>query len=867
MTTPAPDSLAQELAYYKHQVDEVAGQNLKLDYAISGLRHQIRQKQQGFALLSELHQAIGAQKRISAIFETAIGAINSTLGMDRTVVLMPTEREHTYRPGQWLGFLGEHADRFGSLELEFPAEFANGDGLLIATRKTQSTPLIERVRGAFGLPCFICVPVIADSTPIGLLLSGRLKEARPLYPPLDQGDADTFRAIAGLISASVQNMRISVLEEMDRLKTEFFANISHEFRTPITLTLGPLEQVLTGRYGELAGPVRMQLEVMHRNQQRLLELINQILDLAKLEAGRMDLRCAPMPDINPFIEQRAGQFGSAAALRGVSLRLALDDRLDGADLYADREKLDRLLVNLLSNAVKFTREGWIEVRTERAGDQFQLTVTDTGVGVAPDELPHIFDRFRQAGGGAAREYSGTGIGLALVQEIAALHGGTVTAHSQPGKGSVFRVTIPLGSEHLNPASVLELAAGDWGGDLVSPAALLALDQTGPQHDVEKANAAAEAAFDPARRTILYAEDNADLRAHVHELLATDYNVFVAADGRAALGELRARPYDLLVTDLMMPRVSGGDLVQAVRADDALRALPVLVLTARTAVSARIEGLDAGADDYLAKPFDPSEFRARVRSLLRIKEYQDTIRGQANELSRWNRTLNDRVRQQVQQIEGLRAQLEAQLHEVQASRSRIVQATDDARRRLERDLHDGAQQRLATVGLMLRSAQARLGSDADPALNRALAQAVAELQAGLAELRTLARGLHPAILSDEGLVPALRALAGRSPVPVKLAAPALGRLPGPVETAAYFVVSEALTNVVKHADATAAQVTLEHADGMLIVTITDDGAGGASMGAGSGLRGLADRVAALDGRLELHSPAGDGTWLRAELPCG
>ena len=866
MTDPAPESVAQELAYYKRQVDAVAGQNLKLEYAISGLRHQVRQKQRGFALLSQLQHSIGAQTRISAIFETAIGAINSALGMDRTVVLMPTEREHAYRPGQWAGFLGQHAEHFGSLEFEFPPEFASGGGLLIVTGKTERTPLTDRVREAFGLPYFICVPVIADGASIGLLLSGRLTEAQPLYPALDQGDADTFHAIAGLISASVQNMRIAVLEETDRLKTEFFANISHEFRTPITLTLGPLEQVLGGRYGELPGPVRAQLEVMRRNQQRLLELISQILDLAKLEAGRMELRCAPMPGINRFIEQRAGQFGSAARLRGVDLRLTLDGRLDGADLYADREELDRLLVNLLSNAVKFTREGWIEVRTERAGEQFRLTVADTGAGIAPDELPHVFDRFRQGAGGAAREYAGTGIGLALVKEIAALHGGTVTAHSQPGKGSVFRVTIPLGSGHLNPASVVEDAAADAGDDPVSPAGFLALGEAAPQDDLEEANAAAQAAFDGTRRTILYAEDNADLRAYVRDLLAAEYNVFVAADGQAALEQLRARPYDLVVTDLMMPRVSGRDLVQAVRSDDALRAIPVLMLTARTAAAARIDSLDAGADDYLAKPFDAAEFRARIRSLLRIKDYQDTIRAQA-ELAQWNRTLNDRVRQQVQQIEGLRAQLEAQLVEVRASRSRIVQAADDARRRLERDLHDGAQQRLTTVGLMLRSAQARLGPAADPALRRALEQAAGELRAGLGELRALARGLHPAILSDEGLVPALRALTSRSPVPVTLTAPPLGRLPGPVETAAYFAVSEALTNVIKHAAAAAAQVTLEHADGTLILTITDDGAGGASLGAGSGLRGLADRVAALDGRLELRSPAGQGTCLRAELPCG
>ncbi len=860
MGEPELELVQRELAYYKRQVDEVAGQNLKLDYAISGLRHEIRQKQQGFALLSQLQQSIGAQKRISAIFELAIAAINSVLGMDRTVVLTPTDRPHSYLPSQWVGFLEQQAQRFRLLEFEFPREFASGEGLLIATRATETTALIARLRDAFGLPYFVGVPVIVEGAPIGLLLSGRLKEARPLYPPLDEGDVDTFRAIAGLISASVQNMRISVLEEMDRLKTEFFANISHEFRTPIALTLGPLEQLLSGGRGELPGRVREQLEVMQRNQQRLLELINQILDLAKLEAGRMELRCAPMRDVNRFVEQRAVQFRPVAERRGVELRLELDQRLDGADLYVDSAELDRLVVNLLSNAVKFTHEGWVGVSTERAGEAVLLTVADSGVGIAADELPHIFDRFRQAGGGATREYAGTGIGLALVKEIAALHGGEVTVHSQQGRGSTFRVAIPLGKDHLNPASVVEVAADEAERGASSSAAFLLLEGAGAADGVEEANAAARATFDPAKRTILYAEDNADLRDYVRDLLAPDYNVFLAADGREALELSRAQPPDVLVTDLMMPLLSGQELVQAVRADRALESIPVLVLTARSAVGARIESLDAGADDFASKPFDAAELRARIRSLLRIKEYQDTIRTQAQELADWNQSLGDRVREQVQQIEAL-------LREVHASRARIVQAADDARCRLERDLHDGAQQRLTTVGLILRTAQAKPGALTDPELARVLAQGIEELKAGLAELRALARGLHPAILSEEGLLPAVRALTSRSPVPVELLAPALERLPGPVETAAYFVVSEALTNVVKHANASGAQVTVERDDSVLIVEVADDGSGGAAIAAGSGLRGLSDRVAALDGRLALDSPTRGGTRVRCELPCG
>lgn len=643
------DPVRQELAYYKRQVDALGAENLKRDYEVSGLRHELRQKQQGFALLSQLQQAIGAQTQISSIFETVIRAVNSVLGMDRTVVLTPTERANAYRPSQWVGFREQQAERFSTVEFELPPAFATGDGVLVVNRATESTPLVAQIQEAFELPYFVCLPVMVEGAPIGLLLSGRLKEARPLYPPLDQGDVDTFQAIAGLISASVQNMRIAVLEETDRLKTEFFANISHEFRTPITLTLGPLEQLLAGRRGEVPAAVREQLEVMLRNQERLLELINQILDLAKLEAGRLTLRCMRLADVNGFVGERASQFRAAAERRGVELRLSLDEKLHDADLYADRERLDRLLVNLLSNALKFTHEGMIEVGTERVDGAVRITVADTGIGIEPDDLPFIFDRFRQAEGGAAREYAGTGIGLALVKEIAELHGGEVAVHSSLGKGSAFRVTLPLGRAHLDPESVVE--APETAEPVPAPFPTFLLEEgAGSEDDVEDANAAAAAAFDETKRVVVYAEDNRDLRRHVRELLAAHYNVFVAPDGRAALELARQRPPDLILTDLMMPHVTGRELLEAVRADEALSSIPVILLTARAGMDARIESLDAGADDYLAKPFDEGELLARIRSLLRTKEYQDTIRAQAAELAQWNQTLSERVEEQVREIE-------------------------------------------------------------------------------------------------------------------------------------------------------------------------------------------------------------------------
>lgn len=640
----APEELQKELAYYKRRVDELSGENLKLDYTLSGLRHEIKQKRQGFALLSELQQTVGAEKDVSTIFETTIEAINSTLGMDRTVVLSPTEEEHTYRPAHLLGFREEDAARLAERTFLFPEEFQEGSGLLLVNKATDSTPLIEEIREAFDLPFFICVPVMGEGGPIGLLLSGRLKEARPLYPPLNQGDVDTFQAISGLISASVRNMRVAVLEEMDRLKTDFFANISHEFRTPIALTIGPLEQLLNGRCGELPAEVRERLTVMRRNQERLLGLVNQILDLAKLEAGGMELQASAVEDVNALVRERAETFRSVAEEQGVELRFALDSAAADADVYLDREKVEKVLFNLLSNAVKFTREGWIEVSTSVQGGVLQVAVTDTGVGIKEDQLPHIFDRFRQADGSESREYAGSGIGLALVKEVAELHGGDVDVLSQYGKGSTFRVTIPLGRNHLAPSAIVDTPVGEESVEPVpnemAPEVVMegATDRVG----AAKLNEEAREAFDPDRPTVVYAEDNPDMRQHVRDLLGDEFNVFLAVDGRDGMDAVREYRPDLVITDQMMPNMSGRDFLQELRNDEELRSIPVIFLTARAGSEARIDSLDAGADDYLTKPFHEGELLARVRNLIRARE-------QERELAELNRRLEVRVEEQMAEL--------------------------------------------------------------------------------------------------------------------------------------------------------------------------------------------------------------------------
>ena len=649
--TPDRKQLQEELEYYKRRLDELAGENFRRDYEISGLRKEVKQKRQAFSLLSQLQQTIGAEKEISNIFTKVLVAVNATLGMDKTVVLTPTEKEHHYQPTQWTGFTeegrsSEFARRMSDTAIAFPLEFAGGSGLLLVNKNTAPTPLIETLRRTFELQYFVCVPIMVEARSIGLLLSGRVKEASSIFPPMDQGDVETFQSIAALISFSVENMRIGALREMDRLKTDFFSNVSHEFRTPITLTLGPLEGILASRYGEVSDTIRQQALMMQRNQERLLSLVNQILDLAKLEGGGMQLQAAPMPDMNRFVEQRVRQFRSMAEGRGLEMRVSLAPEIVGADLLIDREKFDKVLFNLLSNACKFTKEGYVEVSTEIHQGALRITVTDTGIGIKADQLPYIFDRFRQAEGGLSREYAGTGIGLTWVKEIAKLHGGDVTVHSQYGKGSSFRVSIPLGRAHLAPSSVVEAADEELAAGRGSRKAFIVSEGAADQEGVDHINRIAEEALDSGKPTILYAEDNSDLRNYVRELLAAHYNVFLAVDGHDALEKVRRYAPDLLLTDHMMPRMSGRDLLRAIRSDPERSSLPLLFLTARAGSEARIESLDAGADDYLTKPFDEGELLVRIRGLLRV-------RAQERELVELNRALETRVEQQVAEIERMR----------------------------------------------------------------------------------------------------------------------------------------------------------------------------------------------------------------------
>jgi PAS domain S-box-containing protein len=432
------------------------------------------------------------------------------------------------------------------------------------------------------------------------------------------------QGLANATALEAERRRAEALAEVDRAKTAFFSNVSHEFRTPLTLMLGPLEDVLASSRGTLPDDVASTLRLVHRNGLRLLRLVNTLLEFSRIEAGRVEANYEPT-DLVALTAELASGFRSAIERAG--LRLALDCEPLGAPAYVDREMWEKIVLNLLSNAFKFTFEGGIGVSLRSRGDRIELAVEDTGVGIPPDALPKVFERFQRVVHDRARTHEGTGIGLALVDELARLHGGEVGVASVVGRGSKFTVSIPAGKEHL-PADRIKaprrLASTSSGVLPFLEEALRWLPDTEasdgePPSGVfpyQSRSAASNAgAARPAR--ILVADDNADMRDYLRRLLSSSWAVEAVEDGRRALERIAADPPDLVLTDVMMSELDGMGLLAALRADESTRTLPVILLSARAGNESRIEGLDAGADDYIFKPFNARELVARVGSQLAI----------------------------------------------------------------------------------------------------------------------------------------------------------------------------------------------------------------------------------------------------------
>jgi PAS domain S-box-containing protein len=453
---------------------------------------------------------------------------------------------------------------------------------------------------------------------------------------------------AGYIAAGVgrtrsylaQQQRAEELAELDRAKTTFFSSVSHEFRTPLTLILGPVDELLGQTTGVDEG-ARQELELIQRNALRLNKLVNTLLDFSRIQAGRMEPNFA-WADLSAVTAELASIFRSAIDRAG--LTFAVDCPPLDRPVHLDREMWEKVVLNLLSNALKFTFEGSITVRVERDDANAIVTVTDTGIGIPAAEMPRLFERFHRIETAQARSTEGSGIGLALVKELVSIHAGTITAESQEGEGTTFTVRLPFDAAHLPIGEPVSVPAPSATPSVIADPYLQEALRWLPSGTGIAASAQATTAGvipaegDGERARVLIADDNADMREYLTNLLRNSgYHVGEVVDGEKALKVIRAEVPDLVISDVMMPGMDGLQLVAALRAESRTAAVPVLLLSARAGQEASIEGLQAGADDYLVKPFAAAELLARVRANIELARLR-------NHQSRWRTALVDSLQE-------------------------------------------------------------------------------------------------------------------------------------------------------------------------------------------------------------------------------
>jgi signal transduction histidine kinase len=467
------------------------------------------------------------------------------------------------------------------------------------------------------------------------------------------------------------------LKELDREKSRFTANVHHELRTPLTLTLAPLEAMLEGSFGEVSELQRSYLTTMRSNSRRLLKLINNLLDLAKIEGNQLKVKRRPT-QLGELVEELVSGARPMAERKGIELEALGLAELPQVNL--DPDAFEKVLVNLLGNSLKFTnRGGRIEVRAERSDDGgIHLIVADSGVGLPESQLERIFDRFAQVDGSNTRRHEGTGIGLALVKELVELHGGRIWAESDGlGTGTRMHVKLPEGEADV---SVEEALLGDGAEVRNAEDALGAIEaelgsdpahregmqfgemqrtadraeghERGPSGLVASSTAANHPAGTPE---VLLVDDNEDMRRLLAFLVGQEFNVRVACDGREALERVRESKPSLIVTDVMMPVMSGTELCRAIKGDAELDDIPVMLVTSKAEREMKIEGLELGADDYVTKPFHPRELMARVRALVRVKVLRAEL-SERNDL-----------------LESTNRELQTALEELRETGSQLVQA--------------------------------------------------------------------------------------------------------------------------------------------------------------------------------------------------
>ncbi|MCB9740065.1 MAG: response regulator [Deltaproteobacteria bacterium] len=663
------------------------------------------------------------------------------------------------------------------------------------------------------------------------------------------------------------------LEQLDEFKSQLFANITHELRTPLAMILAPIEMMMQGDLGPMTETAEKTLASMLKSGTKLLKLINDLLDLSKLEASRLQLYVEEH-DMRPWLQGLVDQVVPLAQRKDIELHF--EPELAAAPVFVDIERIERVFVNLLSNAVKFTPpQGRVVVRLRGDAERLHVLVEDSGEGFAPEQAERLFERFYQVDMGGTRKFGGTGIGLSLARELVELHGGKIWAEGRPGEGATFHVELICGRDHL-PADALGREDGETDLSTVFTATaamprsegyrLLDIAEVTERRVVERD-------IDEHERshTVLIVEDTPDVTRIIHLALRRDFKVMAAPDGLKGLElALKYRP-DLIITDLMMPGIDGLELVRRLRADAATAHTPIIMLTARGALEDRVQGIESGVNTYLQKPFSARELQINVRALLGLAEKQA------------DRLLEGRMDSLETIAGGLAHEINNPLNYIQQSMTVIEGEVGKVRSAIDK-LQSGAALSAREQQQLEKAAErtARMFNSSRAGVER-IAKAVALMRRYSRE--GYARVAQPISLGDA--IADVAALVGQA---VGAERPVLVEVEGhPQVEAVPEELHQVLTNLIQNAlEAVAAhpegQVTVRAADegDEVVLTVRDNGPGmdaetrdrvfspffstkGPGRGMGMGLTITWRVVRALGGKIAVDSEAGVGTMFTVRLP--
>ncbi|HEX9979094.1 MAG TPA: PAS domain S-box protein [Flavobacterium sp.] len=528
------------------------------------------------------------------------------------------ETEKTARQVAWTGSKEEYIDTPDNFDYTIPTSDTANIVRAISTNEIvisdNNGRRVNLPKGFWGIlpKQFVHVPIrISNSQLPCAVLSLGLNP----YRKFDDSYQQFVRSIADQLTLEINNIhalqqerkRAEALTEVDKAKTLFFNNISHEFRTPLTLMLGPLEDLLALPESEFDHEKLANIQTTHRNALRLLKLVNTLLDFSRLESGRHEARFT-LTDIADYTKNLASGFRSIIEKAGLDFTVSTDKVDD--EVYVDRQMWEKIVFNLLSNAFKYTLVGHINVNLSQENDRIVLKVSDTGTGIPEHELPRMFERFHRVHGASGRSFEGTGIGLSMIRELIRLHGGTIKVESREGSGSTFTVYIPTGKTHINPALISQYDNLD---EMISSPyteeAATFLEPKSSYRNIPPSEI--------KENTILIADDNADMRDYIMSLLHKKFNVITAVNGRDALEKIKQERPSLILSDVMMPEMDGIELLKIVKEQPETSDIPIILLSARAGEESRIAGYDTGADDYLVKPFSAKELIARINAQLKV----------------------------------------------------------------------------------------------------------------------------------------------------------------------------------------------------------------------------------------------------------